>query len=251
MPHRKNAKGDIGTAKKFSDSYDMDNIYLTEEGWVYRHFKNTDRTLWWDEIIVAGQVKPDMSIHGVSNGPGVEQGTGRGVAEVVLTNPLKLGTATEPSFQQGDGVFDYRYSNHVGEDIDGDIDLEDPVFDDDQSGGGGNIPGNPNPPTPGLAIGVVTISGPRTFNQNNPETYTWSVSGGDYVKEDLQHRWFIIDKSDSGSGMSGEATLTVNAGEEVAYVGGTDQGTVKIGIEVTAEGASNSPVVETYAVGVV
>ena len=253
MPHRKNAKGDIGTAKKFSDSYDMDNIYLTEEGWVYRHFKNTDRTLWWDEIIVAGQVKPDMSIHGVSNGPGVEQGTGRGVAEVVLTNPLKLGTVTVPSFQQGDGVFDYRYSNHVGEDIDDDasIILEDPVFDDDQSGGGGSIPGNPNPPTPGLSIGTVTISGPRTFNQNNPETYTWSVSGGDYVKEDLQHRWFIIDKSDSGSGMSGEAVLTVSAGEDVAYVEGTGLGSIKIGIEVTAEGASNSPIVETYFVRVV
>ena len=260
MPHRKNAKGDIGTAKKFSDSYDMDNIYLAEEGWVYRHFKNTERTLWWDEIIVAGQVKPDMSIHGVSNGPGVEQGSGRGVSEVILTNPLKLGTSTVPSFQQGDGVFDYRYSNHVGEDIDDDasIVLEDPVFDDDQSGGGadhgnpdGNIPGNPNPPTPGLKIGTIIISGPRTFNQNNPETYTWSVSGGDFVKEDLTHRWFIIDKSDAGSGMSGEARLTVNYAEQVAYVAGEAQGSIKVGIEVTAEGANNSPIVETYAVGVV
>lgn len=260
MPHRKNAKGDIGTAKKFSDSYDMDNIYLTEEGWVYRHFKNTERTLWWDEIIVAGQVKPDMSIHGVSNGPGVEQGSGRGVAEVVLTNPLKLGTVTVPSFQQGDGVFDYRYSNHVGEDIDDDASIlaEDPVFDDDQSasgGGGSTFPNppapNPNPPTQLKEIGSITISGPRTFNQNNPETYTWSVSGGDFEKADLQHRWFIIDKSDAGSGMSGEARLTVNSGEAVAYVAGEAQGTIKIGIEVTAEGASNSPVVETYAVGVV
>ena len=129
------------------------------------------------KIIVAGQVKPDMSIHGVSNGPGVEQGTGRGVAEVVLTNPLKLGTVTRPSFQQGDGVFDYRYSNHVGEDIDDDasILLEDPVFDDDQSGSGNTFP---NPPTQLKEIGTIEIDGPRTFNQNNPETYTWSVTGG-------------------------------------------------------------------------
>ena len=41
----------------------IDNIYLSEEGWVYRHFKNTERTLWWDEILVAGQVKPNMTIH--------------------------------------------------------------------------------------------------------------------------------------------------------------------------------------------
>lgn len=249
MPHRKNAKGDIGTAKKFSDSYDMDNIYLTEEGWVYRHFKNTDRTLWWDEIIVAGQVKPDMSIHGVSNGPGVEQGTGRGVSEVVLTNPLKLGTVTTPSFQKGDGVFDYRYSDHVGEDIDDGFGLEDPVFDDDQSGGGNTFP-NPPAPNPNLVIGTITITGPRSFSKANNETYTWSVTGGDFVKEDLTHRWFIIDKSDVDSGMSGEAALVVSSSEDVAYVDGQDLGTIKVGIEVTAK-ASNSPVVETYAVGVV
>ena len=65
MPHRKNAKGDIGGLKRFSDTYDMDNVYLSEEGWIYRHFKNAERTLWWDEILVAGQVKPGMEIHGV------------------------------------------------------------------------------------------------------------------------------------------------------------------------------------------
>ena len=240
MPHRKNTKSDIGTAKKFSDSYDMDNIYLTEEGWVYRHFKNTKRTLWWDEIIVAGQVKPDMSVHGVSNGPGVVEGTGRGVKEVILTNPSKLGTVTTPSFQQGDGVFDYRYSNHVGEDIDDSLDLDDPIFDGNQGGGSST-----------LNIGTVTISGPRSFSTSTNETYTWDVSGGDFVKADLQHRWFIIDKSDSGSGMSGEGVLIVNSGEADAYVNGTDLGTVKIGIEVTAATASNSPIIETYAVSVV
>ena len=113
MPHRKNAKGDIGTAKKWSDSYDADNIYLSEEGWVYRHFKNTDRTLWWDEILVAGQVVPDKEIHGVSNGAGyLEEKTGynEGVCE---TNPYKLGTVDDVAFQTGDGVNDYRYSDHT------------------------------------------------------------------------------------------------------------------------------------------
>ena len=127
MPHRKNAKGDIGTAKTFSDTYDTDNIYLSEEGWVYRHFKNTERTLWWDEILVAGQVKPNMTIHGVDNGaevgwdtPKVDYNTG-----VVMTNPLKLGTLADVPFQQdtvnGDGVNDYRYSDHMYEDTDGSI----------------------------------------------------------------------------------------------------------------------------------
>jgi len=112
MPHRKNAKGDIGSLQRFSDTYDMDNVYLSEEGWVYRHFKNSERTLWWDEILVAGQVKPGMKVHGVSNNP------------VVPTNPLKLGTAGDPTdgginhdphnlaFEVGDGYVDFRYSDH-------------------------------------------------------------------------------------------------------------------------------------------
>ena len=101
MPHRKNAKGDIGTLKTFSSTYDMDNVYLSEEGWVYRHFKNTERTLWWDEILIAGQVKPTMSIHGVPNTP------------VCETNPVKLGTVADPVFEVGDGYNDYRYSDHA------------------------------------------------------------------------------------------------------------------------------------------
>ena len=102
MPHRVSYKKDLGNAHKFSDSYDIDNIYLSEEGWVYRHFKNSERTLWWDEIIVAGQVNPDQVIHGVPNN------------DVVPTNPLKLGTAIPSEFQEGDKYFDYRYSDHEG-----------------------------------------------------------------------------------------------------------------------------------------
>ena len=113
MPHRINAKADIGSLKRFSDTYDMDNVYLSEEGWIYRHFKNSERTLWWDEILVAGQVKPGMEIHDVNNNP------------VVPTNPYKLGTAGDPldgakdvgaptylAFEHGDGYPDYRYSDH-------------------------------------------------------------------------------------------------------------------------------------------
>lgn len=127
MPHRKNAKGDIGNAKKWSDSYDADNIYLSEEGWVYRHFKNTDRTLWWDEIIVAGQVKPDMSIHGVSNGEGYDSVKADYNDGVLLTNPYKLGTIADVAFQIGDSVNDYRYSDHVWRDSDGGINIMDKV----------------------------------------------------------------------------------------------------------------------------
>ena len=113
MPHRKNAKKDIGNAKKWSDTYDADNIYLSEEGWVYRHFKNTDRTLWWDEIIVAGQVKPDDTIHGVTNGAGYDTQKAAYNDGVLMTNPYKLGTVADVAFQIGDSVNDYRYSDHT------------------------------------------------------------------------------------------------------------------------------------------
>ena len=93
MPQKKNAKGDIGTAKLASDSYDLDNIYLTDEGWVYRHFKSTDESRWWDEIIVAGEVPATDSPE--------------------ATNPPKLGTVTSPSYETGDGEFDIAYSAHV------------------------------------------------------------------------------------------------------------------------------------------
>ena len=56
MPQKSNIVGDLGTTKLASDSYDIDNIYLTDEGWVYRHFKSTDGSRYWDEIIVAGEV---------------------------------------------------------------------------------------------------------------------------------------------------------------------------------------------------
>ncbi len=102
MPHRKNAKGDIGSLKRFSDTYDMDNVYLSEEGWVYRHFKKADKSVWWDEILVAGQVKEDEVIHNIDNAP------------LCLTNPDKLGVKVDPVMEVGDNKSDIDYSDHVG-----------------------------------------------------------------------------------------------------------------------------------------
>jgi hypothetical protein len=104
MPHRKNAKSDIGCAKVASDSLDIDNIYLTEEGWVYRHYKRADKSLWWDEIIVAGQVKTnistpvDMVIHGVVNQP---------VSHTLNNKPDET-----PTFEVGDTHNDEDYKPH-------------------------------------------------------------------------------------------------------------------------------------------
>ena len=39
-----------------SDVADEDNIYLSDQGWVYRHYKSLDKSKFWDEIIWAGDV---------------------------------------------------------------------------------------------------------------------------------------------------------------------------------------------------
>ena len=59
MPQRVNSKSDIGTSKIASDSYDTNNIFLTDQGWVYRHWKGNPADVdarYWDEILVAGEV---------------------------------------------------------------------------------------------------------------------------------------------------------------------------------------------------
>ena len=92
MPQKINIVGDLGTTKLASDSYDIDNIYLTDEGWVYRHFKSTDGSRYWDEIIVAGEVPAGDSPQ--------------------ATNPPKLGTVANPPYETGDGSKDWEYSEH-------------------------------------------------------------------------------------------------------------------------------------------
>tara|TARA_R110002049_G_scaffold271928_1_gene449190 strand:- start:1617 stop:2207 length:591 start_codon:yes stop_codon:yes gene_type:complete len=69
MPSRATKLGDIGTAKAASDSYDVENIFLSDEGWVYRHYKTDDKLSFWDEIIVAGEVDSSLVIDSVPNTP--------------------------------------------------------------------------------------------------------------------------------------------------------------------------------------
>ena len=47
---------DLRNLKIASDSYDIDNVFLTDQGWVYRHYKKADLSQYWDEILVAGEV---------------------------------------------------------------------------------------------------------------------------------------------------------------------------------------------------
>ena len=205
MPHRVNTTGDIGNALVKSDSYDADHIYLSEEGWVYRHYKNDKKTKWWDEIIVGGQVIPDEEIGGINNGEGKKTGEDAGV---IITNPLKLGAANPVPFETGDG------QQEVG------------------------------------SVGTISINGVKNVNVNESQTYTWKIEGGSYAKAQTSHTWYVIDKNDDGSLMSGEATITNGFTEESALVKGISSGAVKIGIEVTVAGITD-PIIVTYPIVIV
>ena len=56
MPRSSNQSSDVGYTKPFGGDADKDNVYLSDQGWVYRHFKNEAKTEYWDEILVAGAV---------------------------------------------------------------------------------------------------------------------------------------------------------------------------------------------------
>jgi len=92
MPARAETTSAIGTAPAACDVYDKDNIFLTDQGWVYRHFKKADLSQYWDEIIVAGEVDPAATISGVDN------------------DPVDAFDEPDPNFETGDGEFDVSYS---------------------------------------------------------------------------------------------------------------------------------------------
>ncbi len=139
MPARVNTSGDIGTALDASDAYNKDNIFLTDEGWVYRHYKNDALTKFWDEIIVSGEVDPAATIGGVANAP------------VDAINDIN------PNFEVGDGNKDVEYS---------------PDF---SSGGGGSTP---TPPATGPAASVSLVGAVTTQADGSVSaTATTSTNG--------------------------------------------------------------------------
>ena len=136
MPARVETTSAIGTAPAACDVYDMDNIFLTDEGWVYRHYKKADKSQFWDEILVAGEVVSGATIGGVAN------------------DPVDSINDASPTFEVGDGTVDFENS---------------PLYGD---GGGGGTPA----PDPSTSIGAVTVSGDTSANDGDSKTYTVDTS---------------------------------------------------------------------------
>ena len=87
---------DLRGLHDLSDSYDKDNVFLTDEGWVYRHYKrrdpvtgDIDPAVFWDEIIVAGEVDPTDATN----------------------NPVGNINDATPTFEIGDGIQDVDYTS--------------------------------------------------------------------------------------------------------------------------------------------
>ena len=177
MPQRSNIVGDLGTTKIASDSYDIDNIYLTEEGWVYRHYKRTDKSKWWDEIIVAGEV--------------VESGN----EPCAETNPPKLGTIPEPVFESGGDTYkDFEYST--------------------QTATGGGVPtfdNTPDGPDAASTIGAVTLDNTTATALTGDEVeYTVSYDG-DATADKVTYNWVVTGAQMLGQGKGKKLTVRYNA----------------------------------------
>lgn len=83
MPRRSNSAADLSAVLNANPVLDMDNVYFSDQGWAYRHYKSEDKSAFWDEILVAGQALLD-------NG------------DPDLTAAV-FGTAS-PTFETGDGT---------------------------------------------------------------------------------------------------------------------------------------------------
>ena len=79
---------DLRNLKAASDSYNKDNVFLTDQGWVYRHYKKADLSQYWDEILVAGEV--DLGD--------------------AANDPSSAFDTAAPTFEVGDGDKDVEYS---------------------------------------------------------------------------------------------------------------------------------------------
>ena len=82
MPRRSNFQSDLAALTDNNPVYDLDNVYFSDRGWAYRHYKTEDKSEYWDEVLVAGQALLD-------NGQ-------------PDTTADAFGTAT-PTFRTGDG----------------------------------------------------------------------------------------------------------------------------------------------------
>ncbi len=75
----------IGAYKEKDVAADIDNIFLSNQGWCYRHYKEELKGKWWDEVIIAGDGR-SFDSPGDPN-PGFERADGIKDFEYKLGHP--------------------------------------------------------------------------------------------------------------------------------------------------------------------
>lgn len=85
----------IGNYPAISDAANKDNIYLSDQGWAYRHFTSPDKSDYWDEILWAGEVTVPPGLNDPVGVFGAEEQTflfGDGFQFVTGNYPLTVST---------------------------------------------------------------------------------------------------------------------------------------------------------------
>lgn len=185
MPARVETTSAIGTAPAACDVYDMDNIFLTDEGWVYRHYKKADKSQFWDEILVAGEVVAGATIGGVANAP------------VDAINDAN------PNFETGDGIPDYVNS---------------PLY-------GGTDPAPTPPADPDTIIGTVTVAGDTSATDGDSKVYTVDTSNAtasDLTYSWSVDDDGAINGSSTGSSVTIDFTMNAGVATVTCTVGSND-----------------------------
>ena len=85
----------VGNYPDKSDAADKDNIYLSDQGWAYRHFTSPDKSQYWDELLWAGYVTVPPGLNDPVGVFGAEEQTflfGDGFQFVTGNYPLTVST---------------------------------------------------------------------------------------------------------------------------------------------------------------
>ena len=207
--------------------YDMDNVYLSEEGWIYRHYKSANRSRWWDEIIFSGEV----DVSDATNNP----------VSATVSAGIKLGSAGyTPTLETGDGTPGFGYGDTI---LDGGVPTPDKIITSV------TVAGEENPTVGDSEIYTATVDATAT-----PIEYTWSVSGGN-VTAGQNTNSATIEWTDVGTkavGMvvsSSDADFDGNTKNDTLIVTVANVADQVIGaVTVSGEGNPANGATETYSV---
>jgi len=220
MPRKFNAKADLGSLMSRSNVWDIDNVYLSDRGWVYRHYTNDAKSEYWDEIIVPGEVPsgdtPDAWTLGAGGG------------YVPPTSPTFLNELTGPGFEflsddtqapYTTGTFTIRFQG--GDFVKGDdLDL---AVEHDTEGYTGLTYSWSSDGTNDVFSTTTAVSTVVTWGDFGPRTITCDVNwsndpaGGGPGSKTVTFDAIVTDSTTTVS--IGNLTITPSTGTQIASVG--------------------------------